>query len=71
MGELSPLHWLIVIAVAVVLFGSRRLPDLARGLGRSARILKSEMSGLHEEPARDNSATEARDPEVPGGGLRS
>jgi len=71
MGELSPLHWLIVIAVAVVLFGSRRLPDVARGLGRSARILKSEMSGLHDEPTRDNSGTEARDPEVPGGGLRS
>ena len=44
MGELSPWHWLIVIAVAIVLFGARRLPDAARSLGRSVRILKAELS---------------------------
>lgn len=49
MGELSPTHWLIVIVVAVVLFGARRLPDAARSLGRSARILKSEISGIHDD----------------------
>ncbi|HEX4252511.1 MAG TPA: Sec-independent protein translocase subunit TatA [Pseudonocardia sp.] len=49
MGELSPTHWLIVILVAVVLFGARRLPDAARSLGRSARILKSEISGIHDD----------------------
>jgi sec-independent protein translocase protein TatA len=45
MGELSPTHWLIVILVALVLFGGKRLPEMARGLGRSARILKAELSG--------------------------
>ena len=43
MGELSPWHWAVVIIVLVVLFGARRLPDAARSLGRSARILKSEL----------------------------
>ncbi|MCW0211932.1 MAG: Sec-independent protein translocase subunit TatA [Pseudonocardia sp.] len=43
MGELSAWHWLIVIGVFVVLFGARRLPDAARSLGRSARILKAEL----------------------------
>jgi sec-independent protein translocase protein TatA len=43
MGELSPWHWAIVIIVLVVLFGARRLPDAARSLGRSARILKTEL----------------------------
>jgi sec-independent protein translocase protein TatA len=47
LGEMSPWHWLIVIAIAVLLFGARRLPDAARSLGRSARILKAE---LHDEP---------------------
>jgi sec-independent protein translocase protein TatA len=51
MGELSPWHWLIVIAVAAVVFGSRRLPDAARSLGRSMRILKAELGGEHP-PAR-------------------
>jgi sec-independent protein translocase protein TatA len=49
MGELSPWHWLVVIAVAVVLFGAKRLPDAARSLGRSARILRAELRGDHEE----------------------
>ena len=48
-GELSPTHWLIVIAVLVLLFGAKRLPDAARSLGRSARVLKGEMRGLHED----------------------
>jgi sec-independent protein translocase protein TatA len=44
MGELSAWHWLIVIAVAAVLFGAKRLPDVARSVGRSARILRAELS---------------------------
>jgi sec-independent protein translocase protein TatA len=49
MGELSAWHWLIVIAVAVVLFGARRLPDAARSLGQSARILRSELRAGRDE----------------------
>jgi sec-independent protein translocase protein TatA len=49
MGELSPWHWAIVIIVLVVLFGARRLPDAARSLGRSARILKSELRATDAE----------------------
>lgn len=41
MGALSPGHWAIVAVVLLVLFGSKKLPDAARGLGRSLRILKS------------------------------
>ena len=43
MGELSAWHWVIVIVVAALLFGSRRLPDAARSIGRSARILRAEL----------------------------
>ena len=35
MGGLQPWHWLIVIAVFVLLFGAKKLPELARGLGKS------------------------------------
>jgi sec-independent protein translocase protein TatA len=45
----SPWKILIVAAVLIVLFGSKKLPDAARSLGRSMRILKTEVSGLHEE----------------------
>ena len=49
----SPWKILIVAVVIIVLFGSRKLPDAARSLGKSMRILKTEVSGLHEdEPAQ-------------------
>jgi sec-independent protein translocase protein TatA len=44
-GELSAWHWAVVVVVAVLLFGSQRLPDAARSLGRSARILRAELRG--------------------------
>jgi sec-independent protein translocase protein TatA len=49
MGSLSPVHWAIVIVVVLLLFGSRKLPDMARGLGQSMRILKAETRGLQED----------------------
>src|SRR4029077_6259650 len=36
-------------AVLIVLFGSKKLPDAARSLGRSMRILKTEVSSLHKD----------------------
>lgn len=44
-GEMSPWHWALVIAVALLLFGAKRLPDAARSVGRSARILRAELHG--------------------------
>jgi len=49
MGELSPWHWIIVLLLFALLFGSKRLPDAARGLGRSLRIFKAEMRSAGEE----------------------
>ena len=44
---------IIVLALLLLLFGAKRLPDAARGLGRSMRIFKAETKGLRndEEPA--------------------
>jgi sec-independent protein translocase protein TatA len=64
MGRLfdSPVHLLILLLVIVVLFGAKRLPDAARGLGRSLRILKSEVKEMQDEgkPRSDTSAAAAR-----------
>jgi len=51
----SPLKILIIAIVLLVLVGSTKLPVFARSLGRSMRILKSEMSNLHsgDEDAPD------------------
>jgi sec-independent protein translocase protein TatA len=47
----SPWKVLIVAVVLIVLFGSKKLPDAARSLGKSMRILKTEVSDLHHEDA--------------------
>jgi sec-independent protein translocase protein TatA len=44
----SPWKILIVAVVLIVLFGSAKLPGAARSLGKSMRILKSEVKDLHE-----------------------
>jgi sec-independent protein translocase protein TatA len=40
MGSMSIVHWLIVLAVVVLLFGPRRLPELAKGMGEAIREFK-------------------------------
>jgi sec-independent protein translocase protein TatA len=66
--RLEPWHVLLVLLVVVLLFGSRRLPDAARSLGRSMRIFKSEVDSMRGEDKKDetgasgtsgNSATSA------------
>lgn len=49
MGGLSWWHWLIILGVFVLLFGAKKLPDAARGVGRSLRILKSEVSAMSDD----------------------
>ena len=51
MGSLSAWHWLVVLGVVVLLFGSSKLPQVARSLGQSARVLKAEARGLREDEA--------------------
>ncbi|MFI1799221.1 Sec-independent protein translocase subunit TatA [Streptomyces sp. NPDC020379] len=46
---LEPWHIIVVVLVAVLLFGSKKLPDTARALGKSMRILKSEAKAMKDE----------------------
>ena len=52
----SPWQLVVVLLVVVVVFGSKRLPDAARGLGRSMRIFKSEVKQMQEESGPSKSA---------------
>ena len=42
-------HIVILILVVVIVFGWKRLPDAARGLGRSMRIFKSEVDEMKKD----------------------
>jgi len=50
---------LIILLVVVLIFGSAKLPQLARSLGKSARILKAETKGLREDDDKDDGKAEA------------
>jgi sec-independent protein translocase protein TatA len=60
--DVGPVELLIVFAVVLLLFGSKKLPELARGMGSAAKEFRA---GLHEEsdatpdtPADAGAATE-------------
>ena len=62
---------ILILAVLVLLFGAKKLPELARGSGRALRIFKAETKGLindddDDEPAAGTDATAAREIEASG-----
>ncbi|MFD7730082.1 Sec-independent protein translocase subunit TatA [Kitasatospora phosalacinea] len=64
---LEPWHIAIMVVVLVLLFGSKKLPEMARGLGKSMRILKAETKALREDdtPAEAQNGTAASQAEQP------
>jgi sec-independent protein translocase protein TatA len=64
-GSLRPWHIILIVVVLVLLFGAKRLPDAARSLGRSLRIIKAETQGLineNSDVAEKADAQHAREP---------
>ncbi len=60
-GRLGAPEIILILVVIVLLFGAKKLPDMARSLGKSARILKSEAKAMKTE-GKDDSATPAGPP---------
>jgi sec-independent protein translocase protein TatA len=50
MGEFSIFHWLVVLAIVLIFFGGRRIPEVMKGLGEGIRNFKDGMSGTTQPP---------------------
>ena len=45
----QPSHWVIIAVLAMLLFGYKKMPDMARSAGKSLRIFKTEMKGMADD----------------------
>lgn len=53
MGNLTGWHFLILLVVILLLFGAPKLPGLAKSLGQSLKIFKSEMKTDESQDSTD------------------
>ena len=58
--NLSAWHVLIVLLVVVLLFGAKRLPDVAKSVGQSMKIFKNEVKDLNDDDAAGHDARPPR-----------
>jgi TatA/E family protein of Tat protein translocase len=52
MGNIGPMEVLVVLIIALVVFGPKRLPDLGHSLGKGIREFKGSVTGESDEPAQ-------------------
>ncbi|MGD9527568.1 Sec-independent protein translocase subunit TatA [Pseudonocardia sp.] len=65
-----PTGWelVVIIGVLILLFGAKRLPEMARSIGQSARVFKGEMKGMKDEDKSASASTTpptAQEPPAP------
>jgi sec-independent protein translocase protein TatA len=53
MGNFGVGEWLIILLVILVLFGAKKIPDLAKGIGKGIRDFKKELKDDDEEKPSD------------------
>jgi sec-independent protein translocase protein TatA len=61
----EPSHFVVLLLLLVLLFGWKKLPDMARSVGRSMRVFKSEMSEMKNDGSQAKPSAAASDT-VPG-----
>ncbi len=64
-GMIGGGEWWILALIALILFGGKRLPDLARALGKSVQEFKKGMAGIEEEINKPPPADDAKKIEPP------
>jgi sec-independent protein translocase protein TatA len=52
-GLFQPMHLLVILGIALLVFGPKKLPELGKGLGEGIRGFKSAMKENAESPEAD------------------
>jgi sec-independent protein translocase protein TatA len=56
-GLFQPMHLLVIFAIALLVFGPKKLPELGKGLGEGIRSLKE---GMKEQPPSDAKSADTK-----------
>jgi sec-independent protein translocase protein TatA len=59
-GNLGATELIIIAVVIILLFGAKKMPDMARSLGRSMRIIKAETKGMKQDDEPETAAPAAQ-----------
>ena len=60
-GLFAPQHLIIIFAIALLVFGPKKLPELGKGLGEGIRALKEGMKDNPPATAEQNKTTDSKD----------
>jgi sec-independent protein translocase protein TatA len=60
-GLFQPTHLIIIFAIALLIFGPRKLPELGKGLGEGIRALKEGMKDNPPAPTDQSKSTESKE----------
>jgi len=63
-GLFQPMHLLVILLIALVVFGPRRLPELGKGLGEAIRGFRDSLSG--KDAAKPEGKKDSEGPGPPG-----
>ena len=58
--QIGPTEILVILGVVLLLFGGKKLPELARGSGKALRIFKTEVKALHDDDEDEDEVTPAK-----------
>lgn len=57
MGEFGIMHWVVVLAIVLIFFGGKRIPEVMKGFGEGIRSFKDGMSGTSSTPTTPTQTT--------------
>jgi sec-independent protein translocase protein TatA len=64
-GILEPTHLILILFVALIVLGPKRLPEAGRSIGQGLKEFKSSISGVHSEKPPGTAITDGSDEEDP------
>jgi sec-independent protein translocase protein TatA len=57
-GLFQPTHLLVILVIALFIFGPKKLPELGHGLGKGIRSFRDSMRAANDEPEKTDSAAQ-------------